>query len=450
MRRRPGLSFALGMLALVLSGCSDLPDAMPQGYERVGDTVAVRADGVEFGPMFHAIPVAELFEDGDYAIYILSADCKGRAARTGGTRFSSDGVIGAEIEAVTWGAAAQLSTLQLAVDHLCELAKTGRVVDNPDDRNKVLALLYGDPDGQGESSWQGPSAADEEKITTRRVKVLKTGRFVEGGRQLAYVITGAYDPECTARACSGGILGAALFEQVEDRWQLRSHDPHVDVIGEQGKLPLPEYIQVLTAAGQPPLLAIESRSMHFGEGGGSIDVFGVVADHLKKVLSTSGWADNTGANDCTDRGECVDVETTMAVGRPGGAWPEIIAHQTGMTKTDGEQTRIDERTTYRFDGKGAYVEASKIANNTPIVKATSAQADEITKMRPVVIDAVRAAWTADAAFAAAEITELELQPESDAVYAGVLGVRKDGNDRTFRMRIEVRPDSQYAWSFVKD
>lgn len=240
-----------------------------------------------------------------------------------------------------------------------------RRVEDPDNDVALLALLFGDDHGHAWARWQGPSAADESRTATRHVRILKKGRYRGQGRPLAYAITGAADPACSARACSGGILGAALFEQVAGRWQLRSHDRLVDVVGEAGCLPAAAFMRVLTAEGQPPLLAIEWRSTHAGAGSGGIHVYGFVADHLKKVLSIRGWADNTDADDCTKRSLCSDYHTQLTLGQPGGAWPEIIAQRTGVDEVAGESGQIDERTRYRFDGKGAYLEVATTAQWHP-------------------------------------------------------------------------------------
>ena len=452
MRTIPVLPHAsAGMLAVLLSACGNgLPDAVPEGYERVGDHVAIRANAASFSANGHVAPVAELFDGGDYALFKLSVDCRDRFATESGTRFGGDGSIRGEVPARDWGGLDAKSHMKPAADKLRALATTSRFVQDPDNDREVMALLFADGHDNAWAQWQGPSAEDEKKSTTRRVQILKTGRFVDAGHPTAYVITAADDPKCTARSCSGGVLGAALFGQVDGRWQLLGHDPLVDVVGEGGTLPPPSFVTVLTPDGEPPLLAIEWRTMHFGEGFGGIGVYGFVGGHLQKVLSRDGWADTTSTSDCTDRGLCTDSHTKLALGKPGGAWPEIVANRTGVGQEGGRTTRIDERTTYRFDGKGAYLEASKSANNTPVVVPTPAQVDMMAAMRPVVIASVAAAWATDPKFQKAEITSLALEPEIDTMYRGQLGVRIDGQSRTFAMRIEVQPGPQYAWSFAKD
>ena len=179
-------------------------------------------------------------------------------------------------------------------------------------------------------------------------------------------------------------------------------------------------------------------------------MYGFVHGHFKTVLSTEGWADTTGTNACAERGDCTDYATTLKLGQAGTAWPELIAHRLGRDMIDGRPTRVDERTTYRFDGKGTYLEIDKQADNTPFVEPTPIQEEAMSAMRPVVIDAVRKAWSNDPKFDAAELTGLELEPESDTVYRGVLAVAMQGAVRQFPMRIEVRPGREYAWGFVKE
>lgn len=452
MRTTPVLSYAsAGMLAVILSGCGrGLPDAVPEGYERVGDQVAIRADGAHYSANGHSVPAAELFEGGEYALVTLNTDCRGQLAASAGTRFGSDGTLRGDVAARGWRKMEGEPALRSAAEHLCKLAEHSRTVSDPNDDRAVMAMLFADGHGNPWATWLGPSAGDKGEQTTRNVRVLKKGRYTDGPRQFAYVITGADDPECTANVCDGGIVGAALFEQVESKWFLRAHDTTVDVVGEAGQMPPPSAMRMLTTEGSPPLFAIEWRTMKFGEGFGGYRVYGFVSGHFKTVLSQDGWADTTGTSGCAERGDCADYATTLSLGQAGGAWPELVAHRVGRDSIAGQPMRIDEHITYRFDGKGAYLEVDRKANNVPIVVATPAQSAAMAAMRPVVIEAVREAWRGDPKFSAAELTGLELEPESDTVYRGLLGVRMAGAARQFPMRIEVRPGPEYAWAFVKE
>ena len=445
------LRASAGMLAVLLSACGrGLPDAVPEGYERVGDHVAIRSEAARYSANRHVVPAAELFDEGDYTLFKLRVDCRDQFATESGARFGADGTFRGEVAARNWGKLDAAPRLRPAAEKLCALADDSRFVDNPDDDRAVMALLFADGHDNAWAVWHGPSAQDRAETSPRHVQILKKGRYTEGNRSFAYVITGANDPECTANACDGGILGAALFEQVDNRWKLRRHDPVVDVVGEGGRLPPDGFVRVLSADGQPPLLAIEWRIMKFGDGFGGLGVYGFVGHHFKKVLARAGWADTTGTSDCSDHGSCTRYATSLALGGAGGAWPELVAHRTGLDHIEGRAMHVDERTTYRFDGKGAYLDAGKTANNRPVVVPTPAQAEAMATMRPVVIDAVRAAWAQDARFRQVEILGLELEPESDAVYRGVLDARQAGQAHQYRMRIDVRPGPEYAWAFVTD
>lgn len=451
MRTTPVLScVSAGMLAVLLGGCGrGLPDAVPEGYERVGDQVAIRADGAQYSANGHSVPAAELFDGGDYALLKLFTDCRGQIAASAGTKFGSDGSLREDVAERDWRKLDDAPSLRPAADTLCALAESSRTVSDPNDDRAVMATLFADGSGNPWATWVGPSANDEDEQTKRHVRVLKKGRYADGTRQFAYVVTGADDRECTANACAGGIVGAALFEQVEGTWFLRAHDTTVDVVGEAGQLPH-SAMRMLTTDGSPPLFAIEWRIMKFGEGFGGYRVYGFVNGHFKNILSGGGWSDTTGTSGCAERGDCADYATTLTLGKSAGPWPALIAHRVGREVVDGRPMRIDERTSYRFDGKGAYLEIDKKSNNTPIFVATPEHREAMAAMQPVVIDAVRTAWVDDAAFRDAEIVELTLEPESDTVYRGMLAVHLEGTMRRFPMRIEVRPGPEYAWAFVKE
>ncbi len=452
MRAPPALSYvSAGMLAVLLGGCGrGLPDAVPEGYERVGDTVAIRVDGARYSANGHSVPAAELFDGGDYALITLSTNCLGMVAASAGSRFGSDGTMRGDVAARDWRKLDETPGLRAAAEALCARAYTARTVEDPNDDRAVMAMLFGDGYGNPWATWLGPSAGDPAKQSKRNVRIVMKGRYSDGTHQYAYVITGADDPECTANACDGGIVGAALFEQVEGTWFLRAHDTTVDVVGLAGQLPPPSAMRMLTTDGSPPLFAIEWRIMKFGEGFGGYRVYGFVNGHFKNILSGGGWSDTTGTSGCAGRGDCADYATTLTLGKSAGPWPALIAHRVGREMVDGRPVRIDERTSYRFDGKGAYLEIDKKSNNTPIFVATPEHREAMAAMQPVVIDAVRKAWVDDGTFADAEIVELTLEPESDTVYRGMLAVHLEGTMRRFPMRIEVRPGPEYAWAFVKE
>ena len=334
---------------------------MPSGYEAVDAAFGVHGERLSHDAGQYTMPVVEFRTGGDYALYAVTTACDGAFSRGAGTIFSSNGTVRGDVTAQDSQTVAANPQFEAVIDRVCAAAMDSRFVADPFQPRAALELLLGPLDADEEAAWT-PGAGENVEEGLKWVSLRRSGTFTDsGGDRLAYIITGARDLACQARACGGGAIGGALFRFDDGKWRLASHTPVILSAGNYGEAAGGDAIRNLQGEDRAPLIRVDWGDCHMGECGMATSLIGVVEGRLTEVWSGASGAESPGTAGCADFGKCTDWSADIKLLGGNGAFPEIEVARKGQ-EWDWSAERlleIDETLVYRYDPVGRYHEASR-------------------------------------------------------------------------------------------